>query len=150
MSVVKDTWRDLPGAGKAAVLVVAGIGLYKVYSWLTADQSGGDSHNVDVGNNVTYTDNEFRVMADGLESAFFTGPFGMTEDDTAIGVILKRMRTTDDVAKLTTTFGVRHLHGNSMLSGGNLVQMVQVFLDDDIKEQVNASYEQRGIQWFWL
>jgi hypothetical protein len=150
MSVVRDTWNDLPGWGKMAIIAAGGLGVYKIYSWLTADQSGGDSQNVDVGNNVTYTNNQFRVFADALEAAFFTGPFGMTEDDTAIGVILKKMRTTDDVARLTRVFGVRHLHGSSFLTGGNLVQLVQSLLDKDIKNEVNAYYEANGIEWFWL
>lgn len=150
MSVVKDTWYDLPGWGKMAIIVAGGLGVYKVYSWLTADQSGGNSQNVDVGDNVTYTNNQFRVFADSLEAAFFSGFLGMTEDDRIIGEILKRMRTTDDVARLTRVFGVRHIHGASFLTGGNLVQLVQSLLDSDVKNAVNAYYEANGIEWFWL
>jgi hypothetical protein len=150
MSIVKDSWRDLPGWGKMAIIGAAGLGVYKIYSWLTADQSGGNSQNVDVGNNVTYTNNQFMVFADALEAAFFSGLFGMFEDDELIGNILMRMRTTDDVARLTRVFGVRHIHGITALTGGNLVQLVQSLLDRDVKDKVNDYYEKNGINWLWL
>jgi len=137
------------------VKIILGVGgLYvgwRIYDALTADESGGTSDDLDVNEtNLTYPENNYKVFADGIEAAIWGTGFipSMNEDDDAIGNILMAMKTTDDVYELVTAYGIR-TRGVLLEDGGNLVETLQEYLDDDVREDVNAYYVQQNINFQW-
>lgn len=136
-----------------SVLVPIGAGSLLLYFLLKKkDESGGTSEsevNYDP-KNLTYSDLEYKTIADAVETYVFGsgGLVSFTEDDAAIGNALKLMFTFDDVAKLIETYGRRYV-GVFISEGGNLVQTISEYLDDDVKNSVNATYQARGINFFW-
>lgn len=149
---IRNTWNDLPGWGKGAVLVGGVFALYKLGKWLFPgnDYSGGTSDKIDCGNNLSYEKNQYKVFADAIEIAIWGTSFIATwwEDDDAIAAVLLQMNTTDDVCALVRAYGTRYV-GIVMKEGGNLVQMIAKYLDDDLKEAVNQYYAANGIAWIW-
>lgn len=136
---------------KGGIIVGGGILVYKIIQAFSNDKSGGTSDELDVEeNNLTYPLNNYKVFADGIEAAIWgTSAFpSFTEDDDAIGAILKAMQTTDDVYELVTAYGIR-TRGALLEDGGNLVESIQQYLDDDVRDEVNALYQQKNIDFLW-
>lgn len=134
------------------VLLAAGAGAALLWWLWPDDKSGGTTHNdLDINpDNLTYPRNQYKVIADSLE-AFIWGNSGIaswTEDDQAIGNGLKLMFTADDVAQLIQDYGVRKV-GVFIQDGGNLVESIAEYLDEDVKADVNATYASRGIPFIW-
>jgi len=123
---------------------------YKLF--FKKDQSGGTSDvNVTVNpNNLTFDPFAYKIYADGIEAAIWgTGSIASwTEDDEAIGEILSKMQTLDDVKALIAAYGRRYV-GIFISNGGNLAQMITEYLDNDIKQDVNNIYAARGINFQW-
>jgi len=99
-------------------------------------------------NNLTYPDATYTVLADAIYQAFNIAGFSsFYEDDEAIGNALMQMQSNDDVAKLIRTYGTRA--GTLLTTDKNLVEAVQAYLDNDVKETVNANYQSKGINFYW-
>ena len=139
--------KTLQYAGAGLLLAYLG---YKLF--LKKDQSGGTSDvNVPVNtNNLTFDPYAYKIYADGIEAAIWgTGSIASwTEDDEAIGEILSKMQNLDDVKALIAAYGRRYV-GVFLSDGGNLVQMITEYLDNDVKEDVNNTYASRGINFEW-
>jgi hypothetical protein len=154
-NILKQFWADPVGRG-VTILGAIYIGS-KFVGWMRKDRSGGTTHNLPETEDYntprhghTYSPNQYALFADQIEAAWLSGPFGITEDDTAIGNILMQMMNDNDVVALSNAFGTRHVHGLWFLSGGNLAQIIHKYLDNDIKAIVNADYEAKGMTSRWL
>jgi hypothetical protein len=121
------------------------------YLFRRKDQTGGTSENLNVDErNLSYSENQYKILADSIE-AYVWGSGTLPnffEDDTAIGGALKTMFTLDDIYFLIETYGRRYA-GTFIQEGGNLVQTISEYLDEDIKQEVNQVYQSRGINFFW-
>lgn len=135
-------------------VVVVGAGLtYLILDKLfESDQSGGTS-DTGIGinmDNLTYPVGQYQIFADGIENAIF-GSYGVVlpwEDDQAIADVLANMHNNDDVYFLIKTYGRRYV-GVFIEDGGNLVQMINTYLDKGLKHSVNKGYRNRGITALW-
>lgn len=151
---LQQQFEELPMPVKIGIGFVAAFGVYKLYQAIAGDdnKAGGQSEDnmiVDVSN-LTYDRAQYQVFADGIEAAVF-GTYGIVtpwEDDETVAAILQRMYTLDDVKQLIKVYGSRYTNvlGNE---GGNLVFTVTSYLDDDLIEETNQVYEDRGINFFW-
>jgi hypothetical protein len=134
----------------AAGLAVVWLG-WKIFK--PGDQSGGTSNtNLDIDEKkLTYPKNDYKIWADTLE-AFIWGTSIMgvfSEDDEGIGEILILMHNDNDIAQLIKDYGIRTT-GILLKEGGNLVESIATYLDQDVKEVVNIEYEARGIKFRWI
>lgn len=147
---IKQHWEGLPLWGKGLIVAGAAYGVYRIFR-TDNDNSGGTTDEITTGgDNFTYPPHQYQLYADMFEAAWLSGPFGVTEDDTAMGAILMEMQTTDDVIALNNAFGTRNVYGWTFLSGGNLSQIVHKYLDNDVKAKVNEDYALKNIAWQWL
>jgi len=148
MDGVKKWWNKRTGPERLAILATGGLAVW--YFWPDSqDKSGGQAPDtVDPNYNATtYSPDEFELMADSLEAAFFGAPFQLWELDTAAGNILRLMYSLDDIEALTVAFGRR---GATLLTTGyTLPAAVTMFLDSDQIEETNAVYQARGINFQW-
>lgn len=115
------------------------------------DESGGTSENLDVDTSgLTYPENQYKILADSIEAYVWGSGVlpSFTEDDAAIGEALKSMMTLDDIYFLIEKYGRRNA-GIFIREGGNLVQTITEYLDEDIKNEVNQVYQARGLNFFW-
>lgn len=138
-------WQLGIAAGSAFILYKIGKAIF------SNDNSGGTSDVLNVGKNLTYTENDYKTLADAIEAAIW-GTWALpsiTEDDQAIGDILMMMQTDDDVAMLNNKYGKR-FRGVLFEDGGNLTQSIHAYLDQDVKNQVNQYYRSSGINWQFL
>jgi Ca2+-binding RTX toxin-like protein len=152
MKQVQSWYSGLSTPAKFAVAGGAAFLVWKAGKAIFSnDKSGGTTDQLPPGQGTkTFTDSEYAILADGIETAVWgTDILGVwSEDDSAIGDILMLMETTADVVALNNAYGVR-TRGVVLTSGGNLVQTVTSYLDADVKEDVNADYRDKGIQWIW-
>lgn len=137
-----------------SVKIGAGVvALYLLYHFLNDDdKSGGTTQDMEFDESkLTYPENQYKIFADGIEAAIWGTSFiaSWWEDDEAIASILKQMRTKEDVYQLITEYGVRYVGAVFNSDGGNLVQMIQEYLDDDLKRDVNADYRAKRIDFMW-
>lgn len=149
---IRKRLSDLTPTQKTVLAVGGAFAFYKLYQWFKKDNSGGttDYLPLPAGSQLSFPEFQYQAYADMFEAAWLSGPFGWSEDDAAMGEILMAMKTDADVIALNNAWGERHVHGVSFFSGGNLSQVVQKYLDNDVKQQVNANYEFKGINWRWL
>ena len=127
---------------------------YLLYKWLKPNKSGGTSDESAAGYNVSnlsFDKFTYTAFADQIEAAIWgtSGIASWWEDDQQIGDILKQMNTLDDVRALIAAYGVRTV-GTILEDGGNLVESIASYLDEDIKDQVNNNYLSKGINFQWL
>jgi len=136
--------------------VGAGLGIaYVVYSFFKKkkdDKSGGSSDEdikIDALN-LSYDPLTYKVLADGIETSIWgsSGIASWWEDDAAVGDILKKMNTIDDVKALIQAYGNRFV-GTLFKDGGNLAETVSEYLDTDIKASVNQDYNTKNINFQW-
>jgi len=93
--------------------------------------------------------NAYFVDADSIQAAIVGSGLivSPTEDDTLIGEILKRANNGWDVAALICAFGERK---PSLLTPAQpLPTWITAYLDNDIREQVNQDYANKGITFRW-
>lgn len=137
------------------LLVIAGVYfVYKIFkglgSFIGAPEGSQSGTAVDLPVNttkLTYSPEQYKVFADQIESAVWSG-FDLTEDDEAFAQVLSQMNTNDDVKQLINAYGVRG-EGVVIQKYYNLVQTVEMYLDDDLKEVVNNVYQSKGITFRW-
>jgi len=91
---------------------------------------------------LSYPLNNYIMWADALEAAFYDTY--LTEDDEAVGQVLKRMNNDMDISQLVKVYGVRD-GGFWFNTDYNLPQAVNAMLDTEIKNSVNSNYAQKGI-----
>jgi len=92
----------------------------------------------------TYSMASYGGMADSLENAFKSGPFGIVEDEDEILRVFHRMHNDLDVSLLVEAFGVRTfvLPGNS----GNLIDWISKWTPE-LKPEINSVFTQRNISY---
>jgi hypothetical protein len=116
------------------------------------DETGGTSESLSAYDmdDLSYNENQYKILADSIEAHVWgSGSLpAFTEDDTAIGQALKSLFNLADIYFLIETYGRRYA-GSFIQEGGNLVQTISEYLDEDIKDEVNATYQARGINFFW-
>jgi len=126
-------------------ILFGAVGAFLLYRLFKSDQSGGTSdENISyTASNLTYSNIQYKIFADEIEAAVWgTGAIAAWwEDDEEIGRILMEMQNIDDVKALISAYGRRYA-GVLLQEGGNLVQTIENYLDDDIKEEVNEVYKQ--------
>jgi hypothetical protein len=98
--------------------------------------------------NLTYDDTVYQTQADNIEAAVWGGLLSLTEDDAAIFDALNKMQNIDDVKRLIQVYGIRG-EGLVLQEYYNLPQTITMYLDNDYKDQINAIYLQRGINFTW-
>ena len=98
--------------------------------------------------NLTYDDTVYQTQADNIEAAVCGGLLSLTEDDAAIFDALNKMQNIDDVKRLIQVYGIRG-EGLVLQEYYNLPQTITMYLDNDYKDQINAIYLQRGINFTW-
>lgn len=137
----------------AKVIATGAVGVI-LYNWLTGDESGGTSDtdpDTDPDKeNLSYPPGTYSLFADTIEAAIYGNYAIVTlwEDDEAVGDVLKQMNTLDDVYMLIEKYGRRYV-GVFISDGGNLVETIQEYLDDDVKNSVNKNYQAKGIPFQW-
>lgn len=132
---------------KTLIGVVAG-GLLLYFLLRRSDQSGGTSdQNIEYNvKRLTFSPFQYKVFADTIETAIF-GAYAIPtpwEDDETVARILQEMQNNDDVKALIDAYGRRYV-GIFIQDGGNLVQTVAEYLDNDLIQQVNNNYAKKGI-----
>lgn len=141
--------------GGIAALVGVGAAIYFVHDWTKEEQPGGgepaagedDGAQDPDPRPATLTRVQADSLADQLEEYFNFGwllndPW---EDDQGIGAVLMVPLVTADVNVLLDSYGTR----GSWLQSYNLSQAVANFLDENIKREVNAYYDEQGIKHHW-
>lgn len=128
-------------------LVLVGAGLLmadKVFGFFAPDEPGG---NVTPGTGddrpATLNEAEARALADRIYSDFWPGglialPY---ENDEDAGAALMVCAVTADVRLVMNAYGDR----GTVLSPMNLAETVATYLDNDVRQVVNADYMAKGI-----
>lgn len=134
---------------QVAALILALYIIKKLFDFFKSPQTtttgGQTQETVQVNpSNLTYDDSVYQTQADNIEAAVWGGLLSVTEDDAAIFDALNVMQTLDDVKKLIQVYGIRG-EGLVLQEYYNLPQTITMYLDNDYKEQINAVYSQRGI-----
>jgi hypothetical protein len=115
----------------------------------TEEVTGSSEQDVQVNKaNLTYDDIVYNGLADQIQAAVWGGLLAVTEDDEAIFDALNKMENIDDVKRLIQVYCVRG-EGIVLQEYYNLPQTITQFLDSDYKEQINAIYLQKGINYQW-
>lgn len=143
MSAQSNTnWGQVAIAGAIVIGIGTLVGAYK------KDKPGGD---VEPGASddrpATIDEVDAEVIAEALRFAFWgTGIFQRPwEYDVEAGLDLMLAQVTDDVQLIMNAFGT---HGPP-LAQLTLAETVAKFLDADVKAEVNADYEAKGITIRW-
>lgn len=138
---------------QVAALILALYIIKKLFDFFKSPQTtttGGQTQETVQINTakLTFDDSVYQTQADNIEAAVWGGLLSLTEDDSAIFDALNKMQTLDDVKKLIQVYGIRG-EGIILQEYYNLPQTVTMYLDQDYKEQINALYSQRGINFTW-
>jgi hypothetical protein len=138
---------------QVAALILALYILKKLFDFFKTPQTtttgGQTQEEIQVNEQkLTYDDSVYQTQADNIEAAVWGGVLELTEDDAAIFDALNKMQNIDDVKRLIQVYGIRG-EGIVLQEYYNLPQTITIFLDNDYKEQINAIYLQRGINFFW-
>lgn len=145
-------WNNRTPAEKTLAVGGSALAIYLIGKNLfSTDNSGGTTGSLSCGSNTSYTNNEYATLADTIETSIW-GTWWIpspVEDDLSIAAALMLMNTTDDVCRLNNAYGVR-TRGVLLEDGGNLVQTIHAYLDEDKKAEVNAYYVTKGINWSWI
>lgn len=99
-------------------------------------------------NNLSHNSFTYKAAADQIQEAVWGAPFAAWENDEAIRDGLLIAWTLDDVQKLSCEYGVRGAN-DAMSATYNLAQTVRNFLDADLRQEVNSTYNSRGIDFAW-
>lgn len=129
---------------------VIAVGAFIAYKLFSSDESGGtsdtDPDTEPDKKNLSYPPGSYTLFADTIEAAIY-GTYGIVtlwEDDEAVADVLMQMNTLDDVYMLIEKYGRRYV-GIFISDGGNLIQTIQEYLDNDLIEDVNANYQAKNI-----
>ena len=109
-------------------------------------QGGTSPEDIEPGTNLSYSNNDYILFADTIESAFWDTFGNFTEDDELAFEVLSKMKTNDDFYKLVKVYGTRG-RGLIIVDAYNLIQSIEILLDNEYKEQLNNLYSQRGINY---
>jgi hypothetical protein len=113
----------------------------------TTPQGGQTQEDVVVNQSkLTYDPVVYNSLADKIEAAVWGGLFSVTENDAAFFDALNQMKNLDDVKQLIKSYGIRG-EGIVLQEYYNLPQTVTMYLDDSYKNQINALYLQKGINY---
>lgn len=96
--------------------------------------------------NLTFDAAVYNSLADSIEAAVWGGLLSVTEDDEAIFDALRKMKNLDDVKALIKAYGIRG-EGIVLQEYYNLPQTITLYLDESYKNEINALYSQRGINY---
>ncbi len=146
MNKISKWWKGLTIPEKAGVFIVGSALGYSGYKLFSSEKSTALDAPAP-GGSPSFSQLEFNSMADAIEMAIYAGAFPVTEDDTLIAAVLKRMRKDRDVYELIKAYGMRG--GTLLTTDINLVQAISNFLDNDLKAEVNSNYGTKGIAYRW-
>lgn len=108
------------------------------------DSKSGGSEDIPVNeNNLTYDSGVYNQMADSIEVAIWGGAF--TEDDTSVGDTLLRCMNDDDFNELSRVYGIRG-EGVIIQYYYNLLQTIEMYVDNDVRQDVNENYMLNGME----
>lgn len=138
---------------QVAALILALYIIKKLFDFFKSPQTtttgGQTQEEIQVNaQKLTYDDSVYQTQADNIEAAVWGGLLSLTEDDAAIFDALNKMQNIDDVKRLIQVYGIRG-EGIVLQEYYNLPQTITMYLDNDYKEQINAIYLQRGINFTW-
>lgn len=138
---------------QVAALILALYIIKKIFDFFKTPQTtttgGQTQEEIQVNaQKLTYDDSVYQTQADNIEAAVWGGLLSLTEDDAAIFDALNKMQNIDDVKRLIQVYGIRG-EGIVLQEYYNLPQTITMYLDNDYKEQINAIYLQRGINFTW-
>lgn len=88
---------------------------------------------------LTYNAAWYANACDQIESAFF-GQFLYTEDEETVINVMKQCQKDADVQKMICVFGYRE-----RWDGGTLPVLIQNYLSDSDKQEINDDYASKGI-----
>jgi hypothetical protein len=123
-------------------IVVALVILWALF-WKKQDPQDSTTIVVKPGN-LSYDLNQYKIFADSIEASLHIGDaWSPYEDDEEVGTTLKRMNTDDDWYQLIKAYGHRETTWPTEL---NLVETIQAYLDQDVKDDVNQDWSNKGIK----
>lgn len=136
---------------KIAVVVVVLYVLKKVLNIFSNPQTtttGGQTQEEITVNpaNLSFDNAVYNSLADSIEAAVWGGLLSVNEDDEAIFDALRKMKNLDDVKALIKAYGIRG-EGIVLQEYYNLPQTITLYLDSSYKNEINALYSQRGINY---
>jgi hypothetical protein len=154
---IKDSVIESPIKWLIVVGVVGFVG-YRIYKSISKGAAGNRSEreqkrdleeHEDIyrsqGQRPSYTDYQYRVMAD----ACFEALRGGTEDEEELKPVMEKMRNDVDVAKLIAAFGTRDLSAaySPWKAEHTLPSGISAYVDDDqIEKYVNAPLRRNGVK----
>jgi hypothetical protein len=106
-------------------------------------QSGGSEEQQANPSKLTFPSWKYEQLADEIEADVWGGA-ALTENDNEIEAALKQLQTDDDFIELSSAYGVRG-RGAVLRDYYNLVQTLEIYLDDDNRENVNAYFASKNM-----
>jgi hypothetical protein len=106
-------------------------------------QSGGSEETQANPAKLTFPSWKYEQLADEIEADVWGG-LAFTENDDEIEAALKQLQTDDDFIQLSNAYGVRG-RGLVLRDYYNLVQTLDIYLDDDNRENVNAYFASKNM-----
>lgn len=143
---------------KTGLVIAGGYLVYNLFKKFTGGdtQSSPDAidcnaiwDNPKYSKQLTYDKNSYFVRAESIWSNLFGYSAWwpqLWEYDTAIGNTLKEMQNDMDVAALICAYGEKDC---DILTTCTLPEALAKLLDDDVKQDVNNYYRNKGITFTW-
>lgn len=128
-----------------AIAIFVGYKLIKLFQFFgPPDTTAPGSQNAPAPQGEkSFTDSFYEDNADAIEVAIWGG-LDLWENDEAVGEILKAMQTDRDFWELKKAYGVRG-EGIVIQKYYNLVQTLEMYLDEDVAEEVNQNWQSKGM-----
>ncbi|MBW6482822.1 MAG: hypothetical protein K0B10_07155 [Vicingaceae bacterium] len=131
------------------IVVIVIIVLYAIYRWYkkySAKQEAlslvKSSENEIITNTKTFTDSDYKLMADKL----FTAMKGLGTDNDAVLQVISSLKTKSDWLSLVSAFGVRESGFWPNVFTGNLINWLSDELGGSARNQVNYSLSRFSVQ----
>jgi hypothetical protein len=109
----------------------------------TGAQTGGSEQQQPNAQNLSFPSWKYEQLADTIESAVWGG-LAFTENDDEIEEALKQCQNDDDFIAISAAYGVRG-RGLVLRDYYNLLQTLEMYLDESNRDNVNADFQQKGM-----
>ena len=93
--------------------------------------------------NLMFPSWKYEQLADTIEAAVWGG-LAFTENDDEIEEALKQCQNDDDFIAISAAYGVRG-RGLVLRDYYNLLQTLEMYLDESNRDNVNADFQQKGM-----
>lgn len=149
-SGIKATWKALPFWIKAIIIVIVLLIIFRLLSQIKgfitnfsdgATNKGAEAGYAALGEQPSYSKNEYKAMADRLEKAM-AGP-GTKEDE--IFEVIEKLNNNIDAVKLNAAFGVREYSVAWWTSRASLLDWLEGDLDQDYLDMIWDTLEANNI-----